>query len=285
MRLRLREIGRSPADLATAVELPEHYIDDLIAEIEKTGEPRKTLVIRSPIDATLDLLQHQVFLDAIGIRVTTDQPCVAAASTTLSPVPLQDSYDTGSVSFVSAVPPPTSVNTGTAAFDKHLNSADLFNTAVHPKARFVSDKLVFNGDKVVEVPGQFTFDGKEVPYQDGDTLGSALHRAGVKVLSRSLRYHRPRGLFCCTGSCASCRVPCKAAWIPTHSAEQWSTATKTATWPYSSVKVAVMSVPHIVSIVSGMIVPSWGRGVRRPLPDGPQPGFGVYLRSVFRSAR
>ena len=56
-----------------------------------------------------------------------------------------------------------SVNTGTAAFDKHLNSADLFNTAVHPKARFVSDKLVFNGDKVVEVPGQFTFMGKTAP--------------------------------------------------------------------------------------------------------------------------
>jgi sarcosine oxidase subunit alpha len=56
------------------------------------------------------------------------------------------------------------------------------------------------------VPGHFTFDGKEVPYEDGDTLGSALHRAGVKVLSRSLRYHRPRGLFCCTGSCASCLV-------------------------------------------------------------------------------
>ncbi|WP_302174892.1 YceI family protein [uncultured Hydrogenophaga sp.] len=56
-----------------------------------------------------------------------------------------------------------SVSTGTAAFDKHLNSADLFNTAVHPKARFVSDKLVFNGDKVVEVPGQFTFMGKTAP--------------------------------------------------------------------------------------------------------------------------
>jgi sarcosine oxidase subunit alpha len=56
------------------------------------------------------------------------------------------------------------------------------------------------------LPGRFTFDGKEIPYEDGDTLGSALHRAGVKVLSRSLRYHRPRGLYCCTGSCASCLV-------------------------------------------------------------------------------
>jgi sarcosine oxidase subunit alpha len=56
------------------------------------------------------------------------------------------------------------------------------------------------------LPGHFTFDGKEVPFQDGDTLGSALQRAGIKVISRSLRYHRPRGLFCCSGSCASCLV-------------------------------------------------------------------------------
>lgn len=52
----------------------------------------------------------------------------------------------------------------------------------------------------------FTFDGKEVPFQPTDTIGSALHREGIKVVSRSLRYHRPRGLYCCTGSCASCFV-------------------------------------------------------------------------------
>lgn len=56
-----------------------------------------------------------------------------------------------------------SVNTGTAAFNKHLNSADLFDTAKHPTARFVSDKLVFNGDKVAEVQGQFTFMGQTLP--------------------------------------------------------------------------------------------------------------------------
>ena len=53
---------------------------------------------------------------------------------------------------------------------------------------------------------RFTFDGKSVPFEPGDTVGSALHRAGVKVISRSLRYHRPRGLFCVSGSCASCFV-------------------------------------------------------------------------------
>lgn len=53
------------------------------------------------------------FLDAIGLRITTDQDCQAGTSTTLSPVPLQDSYDTGSVAFVSASPSPDSVNTAT----------------------------------------------------------------------------------------------------------------------------------------------------------------------------
>ncbi len=52
----------------------------------------------------------------------------------------------------------------------------------------------------------FTFDGKPVPIEPGDTIGSALHRAGIKVISRSLKYHRPRGLYCCMGSCASCFV-------------------------------------------------------------------------------
>ncbi|HET6398986.1 MAG TPA: 2Fe-2S iron-sulfur cluster-binding protein [Candidatus Thermoplasmatota archaeon] len=54
--------------------------------------------------------------------------------------------------------------------------------------------------------GTFTFDGDEIPFQEGDTFASALHRAGVKVIARSLKYHRPRGLYCCTGSCASCYV-------------------------------------------------------------------------------
>jgi len=56
-----------------------------------------------------------------------------------------------------------SVNTGTAAFDKHLQSADLFNVAQHPKARFVSERFVFNGDKVAEVTGRLTLMGKTQP--------------------------------------------------------------------------------------------------------------------------
>jgi len=56
-----------------------------------------------------------------------------------------------------------SVNTGTVMFDKHLQSAEILNVAQHPKARFVSDKFVFSGDKVAEVQGQFTLMGKTAP--------------------------------------------------------------------------------------------------------------------------
>jgi len=57
----------------------------------------------------------------------------------------------------------TSVNTGTAAFNNHLQSADLFDAAKYPTIKFVSDKFVFNGDKVAEVSGNLTLLGKTQP--------------------------------------------------------------------------------------------------------------------------
>jgi len=56
-----------------------------------------------------------------------------------------------------------SINTGTAAFDKHLTGKDFFNSAEFPTARFVADKASFNGDKVTEVTGQLTLLGKTNP--------------------------------------------------------------------------------------------------------------------------
>lgn len=53
-----------------------------------------------------------------------------------------------------------SINTGTAAFNKHLQSADLFDVAKYPTIRFVSDKFNFNGDNVSEVVGALTLLGK-----------------------------------------------------------------------------------------------------------------------------
>lgn len=57
----------------------------------------------------------------------------------------------------------TSINTGTPPFDKHLQSADIFDAAKFPTAKFVGDKFTFDGDKVVSVAGDLTIKGKTQP--------------------------------------------------------------------------------------------------------------------------
>ncbi len=69
----------------------------------------------------------------------------------------------------------------------------------------------------------FTFDGHEIEGVDGEPLAVSLLAAGRPILSRSFRFHRPRGLMCSTGQCGwcecevdgvpsvrSCRVPVRA---------------------------------------------------------------------------
>ena len=62
--------------------------------------------------------------------------------------------------------------------------------------------------EIIDRSGQltFTFDGRTYSAHPGDTIGSALAAAGVKVFSRSFKYHRPRGLLCCAGHCPNCLV-------------------------------------------------------------------------------
>ena len=52
----------------------------------------------------------------------------------------------------------------------------------------------------------FTFRGKPVRAFAGDTIGSALFASGQRVFSRSFKYHRPRGLLCCSGGCPNCML-------------------------------------------------------------------------------
>jgi sarcosine oxidase subunit alpha len=44
-------------------------------------------------------------------------------------------------------------------------------------------------------PVRFTFDGVGYSGFDGDTLASALVANGVRLVGRSFKYHRPRGLL------------------------------------------------------------------------------------------
>ncbi len=55
-------------------------------------------------------------------------------------------------------------------------------------------------------PVSFTFHGKTLQGFEGDTIGSALFASGQRVFSRSFKYHRPRGLQCCSGHCANCQM-------------------------------------------------------------------------------
>ena len=52
----------------------------------------------------------------------------------------------------------------------------------------------------------FSFAGKPVRAYAGDTIGSALFASGRRVFSRSFKYHRPRGLYCCSGGCPNCML-------------------------------------------------------------------------------
>jgi len=52
----------------------------------------------------------------------------------------------------------------------------------------------------------FSYGGKPIQAFRGDTIGSALFAAGRRIFSRSFKYHRPRGLLCCTGHCANCQM-------------------------------------------------------------------------------
>ena len=44
-------------------------------------------------------------------------------------------------------------------------------------------------------PLRFRFDGQEYQGFEGDTLASALLANGVRLMGRSFKYHRPRGVL------------------------------------------------------------------------------------------
>lgn len=56
-----------------------------------------------------------------------------------------------------------SLDMGLDKWDEHLKSEDFFNVAQFPTMRFTSDKLVFDGDKVVAAEGRFTLLGITQP--------------------------------------------------------------------------------------------------------------------------
>lgn len=53
-------------------------------------------------------------------------------------------------------------------------------------------------------PISFSLDGEPLQGLPGDTVAAALLRNGVTTFTRSIKYHRPRGPFCLSGSCGQC---------------------------------------------------------------------------------
>ena len=64
---------------------------------------------------------------------------------------------------VSVVIPTASINSGNAEFDKHLQSADIFNVARYPEMRFESTRFHFAEGKLASVEGRLTLLGQTHP--------------------------------------------------------------------------------------------------------------------------
>lgn len=62
--------------------------------------------------------------------------------------------------------------------------------------------LKFDRERKVELK----YRGRKIRAFEGEPIGAALYAAGIKVLTRSLKYHRPRGFFCAIGKCSSCMM-------------------------------------------------------------------------------
>ena len=49
-----------------------------------------------------------------------------------------------------------------------------------------------------------TLDGKRIKAYENEIVGMSIFAAGKRTLARSLKYHRPRSMFCSTGTCHRC---------------------------------------------------------------------------------
>ncbi|WP_425039512.1 2Fe-2S iron-sulfur cluster-binding protein [Primorskyibacter sp. S187A] len=88
-------------------------------------------------------------------------------------------------------------------------------------------------------PVQFRFDGQDIAAFEGDTLASALMASGQRILGRSFKYHRPRGLW---GMGAD--EP-NAVFDVTHAGQHWPNARATLVPAAQGMEVrAVNARPH-----------------------------------------
>jgi polyisoprenoid-binding protein YceI len=75
----------------------------------------------------------------------------------------------------------TTVNTGFADFNGHIQGEDFLDTAKFPKATFKSTKVVFEGDKPTAIEGQLTIKGVTKPVTLTVTSFQAIPHPMMKV--------------------------------------------------------------------------------------------------------
>jgi succinate dehydrogenase/fumarate reductase-like Fe-S protein len=66
----------------------------------------------------------------------------------------------------------------------------------------IENHPILHFPKKKDIP--FYFEGKRLMGKEGDMIAFALHACGIKTLSYSIKFKRPRGFFCAIGNCASC---------------------------------------------------------------------------------
>jgi sarcosine oxidase subunit alpha len=112
----------------------------------------------------------------------------------------------------------------------------------------------------------FTFDGLAVGGHPGDTLGSAMYASGRRLFTRSFKYHRPRGLLCCSGHCPNCLMTVDG--VP-------------------NVRVCVEPIRHGADVRTQNVVGSLNRDLLSITDKigGPFTPVGFYYRTMIRPRR
>ena len=68
----------------------------------------------------------------------------------------------------------------------------------------ITEHPIFQFDRGEKV--SFYFEGKPVTGYANETIAAALYANGMRIFSRSMKYHRPRGFFCGIGRCSACMM-------------------------------------------------------------------------------
>lgn len=108
---------------------------------------------------TIDPTYSMAYFDIARVAFSSQRGSFTETSGT---VVLDMKAKTGSVDFTIQT---ASIDMGSKAWSAHLKDDELFNVAKYPTMNFKSNKLIFEGEKVVAAQGQFTMLGVTKPIE------------------------------------------------------------------------------------------------------------------------